>query len=858
MNGNMYPDYTTNPNLVYYRWGDHVGEAFNVIAPPIVDLWVRIGWDAIDGQFQVLKVDSRQSGLSVPVAGYAPSSRYTWGGQDPLILSLRQMRGFRPTVNNGMILTIGEGLLETTAGWRYIAEQTYDLSTYRPATLNYAAFMLFTFNTSGTLVRTSGTEITPLTDLVATPAPDALLSNLPSIPSDTQYVICACRVYHNSDNSLQPALYESTTNSDLVDLRLFNRPRGAAAGDLSGYYPNPVVAKAGGNFEIAGTLKLTGDISPAQITSSQNNYDPTGLSGASVVRLTSDAARDITGLAGGSDGRVLVLVNVGSFNITLKDASGSSSAANQFALYADKVIAPDTGVVLQYDSTSTKWRIIDSMFYGDAASGDLGGTYPNPTVAKIRARAIGNTTPNDGDVLTWVAAASEWDAMAPTGGGGEGGSVLNVNTTEVGNVGAGEDDLITYTVPADTLTSAGQFLHISASGQFAASANNKRLRAKFGATTLFDSGALAITAASDWTLEGWIIRTGAATQEAYVEFQCSDATVPADAQYSTPAETLSGTSVLKLTGEATADNDIVHKTLATDVNGGTVAQAAVLDGPEGFLINGRIEVTVASNNITLALKTLAGADPSAGDPVYVRLGNARRTIAAALSVTKNAGTNWCNAGSAELATKEIDYFVYLGYNTTDGIVFGFSRIPYAERYADFSTTATSETYCAISTITNAAADDPYRVIGRFAATLSAGAGYTWTVPTYTNVNLVQRPIFTTRRLVFTIAVSAQTGTITTVGATSGKYEIFNQYMRVDIAVSITNNGTGATTLQTTSPMSITVMSALTSCVGINQQTGVFTQGFAAGNTIRWATAAFAYPIGSGQTIEGNGLFALTT
>ena len=50
------------------------------------------------------------------------------------------------------------------------------------------------------------------------------------------------------------------------------------------------------------------------------------------------------------------------------------------------------------------------------------------------------------------------------------------------------------------------------------------------------------------------------------------------------------------------------------------------------------------------------------------------------------------------------------------------------------------------TIVNAAAGDNYANIGRFAATLSAGAGYTWSVPTYTASNLIQRPIFETSRL----------------------------------------------------------------------------------------------------------------
>lgn len=176
------------------------------------------------------------------------------------------------------------------------------------------------------------------------------------------------------------------------------------------------------------------------------------------------------------------------------------------------------------------------------------------------------------------------------------------------------------------------------------------------------------------------------------------------------------------------------------------ADFSELNAPQGFLLNGKIVPSVSSNNLTVALRTLAGTDPSTSDPIYIRIGDTVRSITSALSVTKNAGTNWCNAGSSELATKEIDYFVYLGYNATDGVVIGFSRIPYGALYSDFSATTTDEKYCAISTITNASASDVYENVGRFAATLSAGAGYTWSVPTFTASNLIQRPIYETRWL----------------------------------------------------------------------------------------------------------------
>lgn len=214
-----------------------------------------------------------------------------------------------------------------------------------------------------------------------------------------------------------------------------------------------------------------------------------------------------------------------------------------------------------------------------------------------------------------------------------------------------------------------------------------------------------------------------------------------------------------------------------------------LQAPQGFLINGKIVVTDAAG-ITVAIKTLAGTDPSATDPVYVRIGDTVRTISAALSVAKADGTNWCNAGSAELATKEIDYFVYLGYNATDGVVIGFSRIPSAAQYSDFSVTTTNEKYAAISTITNAASTDYYEVVGRFAATLSAGAGYTWSVPTYTAANLIQRPIYETRWLTWTPVTSAATGSYTTTSLVAARYKIDGNVLKGNVQViGTTSNAT---------------------------------------------------------------------
>lgn len=223
--------------------------------------------------------------------------------------------------------------------------------------------------------------------------------------------------------------------------------------------------------------------------------------------------------------------------------------------------------------------------------------------------------------------------------------------------------------------------------------------------------------------------------------------------------------------------------------------------PQGFLLNGKIVPSVASNNLTVAIKGMDGNDPSAANPVYCRIGDTVRTITAALSVTKNAGTNWCNAGGSELATQEIDYFVYLGYNATDGVTIGFARIPYATKYSDFSTTTTADLYCAISTISNAAANDYYELIGRFAATLSAGAGYTWTVPTFTANNLIQRPIFETRKLVWVPQLSAAGSmTYTSTVVNQADYILSGRQCFMRIYVTGTTGGSVSNVLLFTQPI----------------------------------------------------------
>lgn len=103
---------------------------------------------------------------------------------------------------------------------------------------------------------------------------------------------------------------------------------------------------------------LGGIISPTQIASTQNDYAPTGYATSNVWRLSSDISRDITGIesVGIVSGQQIVILNVGTQDIVLKNLDAGSTAANQFAIGSDYTLSTAGSAVLIRDGTSSKWR----------------------------------------------------------------------------------------------------------------------------------------------------------------------------------------------------------------------------------------------------------------------------------------------------------------------------------------------------------------------------------------------------------------------------------------------------------------------------------------------------------------------
>lgn len=142
------------------------------------------------------------------------------------------------------------------------------------------------------------------------------------------------------------------------------------------------------------------------------------------------------------------------------------------------------------------------------------------------------------------------------------GGVILRSVTAVGNIGAGVDDLISLTMPANTLYMNGQGLRIIAYGKFGADGNNKELILAFGGTTIADSGVITPNA-KNWYLEALVFRTGVAGQDCIGRMQQDTTMVTPKFTATTIDETAA--IIIKLTGETTDTDMIIAEGMFVEV-----------------------------------------------------------------------------------------------------------------------------------------------------------------------------------------------------------------------------------------------------------------------------------------------------
>lgn len=105
-------------------------------------------------------------------------------------------------------------------------------------------------------------------------------------------------------------------------------------------------------------LSFGGVLTPSQLITNTNNYNPTNLESSNFLRLSSSSDINLTGLQAPSPNtnQTIFLTNIGNNNITLKNRSIFSLAQNRFYITDDIILEPDSGVTLIYDTISLAWR----------------------------------------------------------------------------------------------------------------------------------------------------------------------------------------------------------------------------------------------------------------------------------------------------------------------------------------------------------------------------------------------------------------------------------------------------------------------------------------------------------------------
>jgi hypothetical protein len=263
-------------------------------------------------------------------------------------------------------------------------------------------------------------------------------------PTVANNAITSSKIADNSITTLKVAdgaITASKLDPSIVLGGSGGSPTGAAGGDLSGNYPNPLVNKIQG-VGVSNTAPANGQVLKFNGTDWIPSTDNVGVLG---------------GVAGGELTGTYPNPTIADNVINSNNIKNNAVATNNIANKAVTTQKLDDGAV-----TATKLApglIPTTLPPSGTASGDLTGNYPNPTVNKIQGITVGNTVPTNGQVLkfngaSWVPSTDNTGIIGGAAGGDLIGTYPNptINASAVDNTKLADNAVSTSKIQDASVT----------------------------------------------------------------------------------------------------------------------------------------------------------------------------------------------------------------------------------------------------------------------------------------------------------------------------------------------------------------------------------------------------------------------
>lgn len=327
-------------------------------------------------------------------------------------------------------------------------------------------------------------------------------------------------------------------------------------GDGSAYFANGLAV-----FDNGGDLTLSGQVVTSGIVSGLYQL-PSGR-----IIINNNGGLDYPSGGALSDINDNLYISGGSVNglvasltgLTVITPGGQHNYANGNPLADTSNLYHPTGQLL---STGQDLNFYTQLTANGVVISNSSGQILTPAGLKDTSNSLGAT----GNYLTSTGSGTAWQ----TGLSLARNNSLTQNKfnhfADAGNTTTTETDLYTDTLASGQLFTNGDKIIATYAGIFVSSATaTRQLRAYFGGTLIFDSGALSISAGSDaWQIDVTIIRESATVVRCSVVATTAGASLNVYDNYTRiTGLTLSNTQILKITGQAAgvsaATNDIVAK-----------------------------------------------------------------------------------------------------------------------------------------------------------------------------------------------------------------------------------------------------------------------------------------------------------